>query len=233
MAFPSPAKKLDDPDFLKPYDPCDFARASGNEESAVRESFLFRLDPQPGSRVVILAQSKTEPDWDYAFCNADHLLACRPEVKPFEPAFEKDSILRFRIRVNPVRSRVREKAQRGRRHDVVMNAKKQLQENPGAEAPDNLVRTEGLAWLKARAERHGFRVRDDDVRVSGYRQQRLLKPGRQGRAGDREERQIRFSTLDYDGLLTVADAPLFLATLKQGIGSAKGFGCGLLLVRRV
>ncbi|MEA2080768.1 MAG: type I-E CRISPR-associated protein Cas6/Cse3/CasE [Pseudomonadota bacterium] len=44
-------------------------------------------------------------------------------------------------------------------------------------------------------------------------------------------KEINFSTLDYSGLLTVTDPELFKAALFQGIGPAKAFGCGLLLVR--
>ena len=44
---------------------------------------------------------------------------------------------------------------------------------------------------------------------------------------------ICFSTLDFSGLLTVADPEKFLSTLYGGIGPAKGFGCGLLLIKRV
>ena len=39
--------------------------------------------------------------------------------------------------------------------------------------------------------------------------------------------------MDFTGKLTVLDAAKFGAALTQGIGHAKAFGCGLLLVRRV
>ena len=41
------------------------------------------------------------------------------------------------------------------------------------------------------------------------------------------------STLDFSGLLTVTAPEKFLSALYGGIGPAKGFGCGLLLVKRV
>jgi len=45
-------------------------------------------------------------------------------------------------------------------------------------------------------------------------------------------REIRFSTLDFTGLLTVTDPDVFLDKLEQGIGPAKAFGCGLMLLKR-
>jgi CRISPR system Cascade subunit CasE len=59
------------------------------------------VDPQPGNSVVILVQSATQPDWDYAFHNARHLLAAPPQVKPFTPGFADGQQLRFRLVANP------------------------------------------------------------------------------------------------------------------------------------
>jgi CRISPR system Cascade subunit CasE len=63
------------------------------------------------------------------------------------------------------------------------------------------------------------------LRVSGYRQYRLLKA--------RGKSPIRFSSLDFDGVLTVTEPDRLCQTLFDGIGPAKAFGCGLLLVRRI
>jgi CRISPR-associated protein Cas6/Cse3/CasE subtype I-E len=40
----------------------------------------------------------------------------------------------------------------------------------------------------------------------------------------------RLSSVRYDGILTVTDPEQFQAAVVQGIGSAKGFGFGLLSV---
>jgi CRISPR system Cascade subunit CasE len=42
---------------------------------------------------------------------------------------------------------------------------------------------------------------------------------------------VRLSTLDFDGLLTVADPGRFGELLFSGLGPAKGFGCGLMLIK--
>src|SRR5208283_3243119 len=55
--------------------------------------FLFRIDPGPNGKPVILVQSALPPDWESAFYNARYLLADlgqdhNPwEVKPFDPSF--------------------------------------------------------------------------------------------------------------------------------------------------
>ena len=43
---------------------------------------------------------------------------------------------------------------------------------------------------------------------------------------------LRFSTVDLSGELTVLEPEIFANALYDGIGHAKAFGCGLLLVRR-
>ncbi len=44
--------------------------------------------------------------------------------------------------------------------------------------------------------------------------------------------QMRFSTVDFSGELSVVGPAAFGGALRDGIGHAKAFGCGLLLVRR-
>ena len=43
---------------------------------------------------------------------------------------------------------------------------------------------------------------------------------------------MSFSTLDFDGILTVNDPAAFLLALSRGFGAAKAYGCGLMLIRR-
>ena len=44
---------------------------------------------------------------------------------------------------------------------------------------------------------------------------------------------MNWSALDFSGELTVIDPAAFIVALSKGIGPAKAFGCGLLLVRRI
>ena len=54
---------------------------------------------------------------------------------------------------------------------------------------------------------------------------------KQSKAGKRDH-NIRFSAVDFAGELIVSNPELFQIALLNGIGHAKAFGCGLLLVRR-
>jgi CRISPR system Cascade subunit CasE len=145
------------------------------------------------------------------------------QSKTYAPQLASGQRLAFALCANPV---VTKPGAHGKpmRHDVVMNAKQQRhdqEESPVALGA--LIQQVGRAWLEDRAERYGFQL--EQVRVDGYRQHQLRKA--------RDGQRIRFSTLDFNGLLTVVDAERFCQTLFNGLGPAKGFGCGLLLVRRV
>src|SRR5947209_4829415 len=69
MAFPDGRRRADDPHFVAPFKPSDFAQHVHTPRNA-DAGFLFRIDPLPGvspSRHGITVQSAIEPDWDYAF----------------------------------------------------------------------------------------------------------------------------------------------------------------------
>jgi len=147
----------------------------------------------------------------------------RIESKPFHPALSVGQRLRFMLRANPAfRAGRKSEEGAGRRHDVVMNRKRNAAGDDEA-SPRHREREAGLAWLAARSERAGFAFDADEVSVSGYLQHRLPRGG--GRP------DVRFSSLDFEGILTVADPDAFMATIARGLGPAKAFGCGLILIR--
>lgn len=150
------------------------------------------------------------------------------QSKEYAPKVQAGRRFSFSLRANPVRSKPPgREGKRGVRHDVVMAAKTRLEQD--GVPKDQMKRTaelaaeEGWKWLSTRASKHGFTVEKEKVRVDGYRQHWLSRRGHE---------PIRFSTLDFHGVLTVEDSGRFLETLYQGLGPAKGFGCGLLMIRR-
>jgi CRISPR system Cascade subunit CasE len=76
-------------------------------------------------------------------------------------------------------------------------------------------------WLIDRGQRLGFSVDPASLMVDGYDQHL-----------EQKERNLRFSTVDLTGVLTVDDPAAIQPALLHGIGSGKAFGCGLMLVRR-
>lgn len=153
----------------------------------------------------------------------------RIRSKQFAPKLGAGQRLGFVLRANPVRTTKASSDpddKRRHRHDVVMHAKRaEAQRNPDPDqrrSQAELVRDAGPRWLEDRAERAGFEL--EALHCDGYRQHRLVKRG--------QAQPIRFSTLDYQGILRVRDVDRFLATMHYGLGPAKAFGCGLLLLRR-
>jgi CRISPR system Cascade subunit CasE len=144
------------------------------------------------------------------------------QVKDYAPRLVARQRLAFSLRANPVVTKVGP-TKKPVRHDVVMDVKTQSRQNGGSIAQAELIQEAGYSWLSRRAEKNGFRL--EVLRASGYRQHRLLKV--------RSQNPIRFSTLELDGVLTVTEPNRLRQTLFYGIGPAKAFGCGLLLVRRI
>lgn len=148
------------------------------------------------------------------------------DVKLYAPRLKAGDRLRFRLRANPVRS-TRNGGGAVKRHDVVMDLKTRLSaagEHDVLPPLPAIVHEAGFRWLSERADRHGFQIDEATILVDGYRQHRLRK--------GRQQQLIRVSTLDFSGQLTVTEPTTFVDTLYRGLGPAKGFGCGLLMVKR-
>ena len=149
------------------------------------------------------------------------------ESKEFSPRLRAGQRLGFMLRANPVRTSWDQTTNRHHRHDVVMAAKCRLRETEPDRSrwPDEptLIQEAGVAWLAQRAERCGFTFAPGNVRADGYRQHVFKKT--------KVAKPIKISTIDYTGVLSVTNPELFFQALSAGIGPAKGFGCGMLLVR--
>jgi CRISPR system Cascade subunit CasE len=143
------------------------------------------------------------------------------QTKAYNPQINPDEWVRFDLRANPTVS-VRSGSGGSKRHDVLMHAKCQLSD-PSGEQLANALEAAGKQWLLKRAEQWGLEVRADSVLQTGYRQHKLSRKGK----------GIEYSTLDYQGIARVIDSDRLTHALLAGVGHSKGFGCGLLLVKRV
>lgn len=181
--------------------------------------FLYRQDEIKGVPVFYIV-SKRKPEVQ----NESFDL----EYKIYEPKLNFGQNLSFVLRANPIVSK-REESGKQHRHDVVMDEKYRLKKEGTArnEYPpiSEIVQQKGVEWLKRKAETYGFELKDEQVRADGYITRNYYKP--------KGEHKISLSTIDFTGLLTVTNPELFKQALFEGIGPAKGFGCGLLLVRPV
>ncbi|MCB2055894.1 MAG: type I-E CRISPR-associated protein Cas6/Cse3/CasE [Geminicoccaceae bacterium] len=147
------------------------------------------------------------------------------ESKPFAPELAQGDLLGFSLRANPVVARSREGRRNSAHCDVVMDALKDVAAGGRAEARRAVIGSAGRSWLEKQGERHGFALDDrSPLRIDGY--DRLRIPRRSGKA-------MTISTLDFDGALRVSDPERFVGSLCAGFGKARGFGCGLMLIRRI
>jgi CRISPR system Cascade subunit CasE len=249
MAFPSPrltdGDSADyDPAFLKPYGPDNFPedryKAEKKPDEVGRDvlrhvhakrarsaGFLFRVDPHPGGKAVILVLSAIEPNWDYAFGlkpgllddrgrpvgNAGHLLAGPPaKPRPLQLPIEPGKRFRFRLRANPT-VKVHALPEGSRRTTP-------LTKN-GRRVPVPATKEAFLGWLGKQADRAGFRIEGEPLIQPAYVY--VSKDGKPGQGH-------RLRSVLYEGILEVTDAAAFAKTLAAGIGPAKAFGFGLLSV---
>jgi CRISPR system Cascade subunit CasE len=181
-----------------------------------QRDFIYRHEPVNG-QPTFYSVSKRQP--------IDHAGIWEIMPKEYKPQLQTGQRLGFALRANPIRSRKDEKGKQ-HRHDVVMEEKTKLKEGDKSFDLPTVVQEQGFQWLQERSTSHGFNISPYGVRVDGYRQHKLFK-----RNGNHS---ITFSTVDFNGILSVADPSVFIEKcLFGGIGPANGFGCGLMLVRRV
>lgn len=186
-------------------------------KTPARAEFLFRAEMRDGLPLFYVLSRMAPRDTTGKWCI---------EPREYRPDLRPGDRLAFKLRANPTVARAGEGGGRGERHDVVMDAKQRMnwKELPVDERPTlaHVAYEAGSCWLRGREERLGCRFEANRLRADGHRVHRM--PARRG---------IVLSTLDFEGELQVMDPDRFLKDgLLAGIGSAKAFGCGLMLVRR-
>lgn len=169
--------------------------------------------------------------------------AWQAQTRVYDPQLQEGQRLSFQLRANPVITKNND-AGKSQRHDVVMHAKKQLLAEHGlskeakwADWKDvsskpllyELVQKHCAEWLDGVAKRNGFEI----ALTNEEEPQHMLQVDayEQSNAGKRDH-NIRFSAVDFSGELLVTNPELFHLALCNGLGHAKAFGCGLMLVRR-
>lgn len=191
------------------------------EEGAPRD-FLFRQQETDGTLRYYVV-SRRPP--------LEKMGAWHAKTRDYVPQLSAGDRLQFELRANPTVRHGRDG--KSKRHDVVMEAKKKLlvehgvtrwADWTGVEKPsvEDVAQMACTAWLQRKAERMGFVPDPETLLIEGYQQHR-----------EKPDRMLSFSTVDLTGQLTVTDPEAFNLALLNGVGSAKAFGCGLLLVRRL
>lgn len=191
-------------------------------DTSAQRDFLFRRH-ESGAGVRYYLLSARPP--------AARLGAWQAQSRPYAPQLAVGDRLAFELRANPTVRHGHDG--KSKRHDVVMNAKRALLAERGltrwadwvgAEKPpqQQIVHEACSKWLADKGQWLGFSVDVTSLVVEGYDQHL-----------EQKERNLRFTTVDLAGQLTVDDPIAFETAVLRGIGSAKAFGCGLMLIRRV
>ncbi|MFQ1007045.1 type I-E CRISPR-associated protein Cas6/Cse3/CasE [Gilliamella apicola] len=189
--------------------------------------WLWQLFPNQEKRTFLFREERISKDYQYYLLSevaplSNHQLFLI-ETKPYLPKLTIGMRLFFSLRANPVVFK------NGKRSDVMMNAKYLIKQQGLKTNEIKICQNQAaINWLIKQSETRGFSLsttNDQQVncRVINYAQQQFIKKS--------DLKPIHYSSVDYQGVLTVTDVELFLETIYQGIGKSKGFGCGLFLIK--
>lgn len=174
---------------------------------------LFRLEPfarRNDPAGVVLVQSIDRPDWSPLTARGAYLL-CEPQVKEIRSLdLQPGQVLRFRLRANPSKRDAK--------------TRKRI----------SLIKLEDrLAWLERKGKQCGFWMDPASIncRELSFGQFWIGK-SQDETAEVAQANKVTIYVADFDGILQVIDPTRLLRAVEEGIGPAKGFGCGLLSLAR-
>jgi CRISPR system Cascade subunit CasE len=193
----------------------DLLQTDGSEEGSQRQQgVLYRLDTAKQSEeIFFLVQSIIAPDWEKS--DTLHRAAiCSVNQGEWNPAVVQGERYRFRLRASPTVCRVN--------RDLAGVRQKAKREGLFTEEAQR-------DWLVRTAARGGFGIEMNSVLVTPQGKLEGIKPPNDSRSSDN---RVRCFTVDFDGVLFVAQPDQFMSTLRDGVGRGKAWGCGLLSVLR-
>lgn len=189
---------------------------------------LFRVDESPRNhRIVVLVQSKTAPDWSFLDGKRDarghaYLLPApligdgklNPATTEFDVSkkIHAGQTLAFRLRANPTKRLGKSAGDDHHKRVGIYDEDKQLE------------------WLREKLEgnpeKHrppsGFHI----VRAMVSRDEKI--ENQEAIHRDNRTHDLKLLSVLFDGILQVADVERASQAIERGVGSAKGFGFGLL-----
>jgi CRISPR system Cascade subunit CasE len=163
--------------------------------------FLTRLDQRSeGFRLLIV--SRTEPVRP-DWCPVD---AESWKTKPIPEAYFTRRRYAFQLCANPTKKVSKERAD----GSLTKNGRREPLRK----------REEFSAWIQRKGEQGGFVVNEATLRTFSRGREYFEKQGQSG----------LHSAVEFQGVMTVTDPARFHETFTRGIGSAKAFGFGLLVI---
>lgn len=178
-----------------------------------QRNFLFREEVGINGMPDFYVLSENKPFAKNALFNI--------QSKLFKPQLQKGQRLAFKLRANPtvcITSNGKSK-----RHDVLMHAKKQQRDSANNSNLGYLMSQVAQTWFANEKRLDSWGITLDVLpEVQAYVQHKSQKKNGQS---------IQFSSVDFEGVITLSDPEKFLRQYRSGFGRAKSLGCGLMLIR--
>lgn len=200
----------------------------GLSRQPVEERVLWRLESDTRHRAGLLVLTQSAPSWEHLVEQAGWPGADEPQalVKSYEPLLSR--IVRgrefvFRLRANPVAStRTPDQPSASQRRRLEADRPR------GVRVPHRTAAHQ-LDWFRKRTEKWGFGILDTadgfpDVRLTGRERMIFTKSGE----GNASGRQVVIQAATFEGRLRVEYPGTARASLLDGVGPARAYGCGLI-----
>lgn len=171
-------------------------------ESQTRSRKLWRIDRIAGIDYLLVV-SPQKPDLEKL---EQYGVIGSAQTKPYDQFLDKlaeGMVLKFRVVLNPVVSRVKGDVQKRGRVMPHVTVEQQMK------------------FLLDRSTKNGFSLEEGNFVITN----REFVPFRK-----QNEKEIGLSKVTYEGRLAISDIDKFKETLTQGFGKKKAYGFGLLTV---
>ena len=182
-----------------------------NESSGI----LFRVDLHLRTRIpTLIVQSRQKPNWEFLLTEKKNYLLGETDLplkvknldcKEIDLQLSAGQTLAFRLRANPTFKKTIEKED-GEKHKARLGIFKEEDQHD---------------WLKRKIESAGAALVSVNIVNDQFVRGKLF-------TGKNDQKQMRFLSVQFDGVLQVKDPDQFVKTIYTGFGSAKGLGFGLL-----
>ncbi|WP_433580623.1 type I-E CRISPR-associated protein Cas6/Cse3/CasE [Nocardia brasiliensis] len=200
----------------------------GISAQPLNERVLWRLEHETPHRGVLLVLSRSRPSWDHIIEQAGWTGAevQQAAVRSYLPLLDRvaDGVLfRFKVRASPTYA--------SRQPSELSTAQQRRLDGPrprGVRLP-HLTEEGQRTWFLDRATpKWGFAIESD------YSGAQLFTITERQRVSFRKRRdaghRVTLHTATYEGVLRIVDAEKARHCFLQGVGTARGYGCGLVSI---
>ncbi|STC69304.1 type I-E CRISPR-associated protein Cas6/Cse3/CasE [Corynebacterium pilosum] len=171
---------------------------------------LWRLDKRQHEHVLyIVGPNKPELETLSDDAGWDGIPAQTADYDRFLDSLLKGQRWWFELVANPTQSKSRGEGKRGK---VTAHVSVEHQ----------------LSWLRRKADLHGFSLPDGGLGEPRVLSRDFLDFGRSDPEKNNRRSRVKVATVRFGGELEIQDVAKFRDALRNGIGRAKGYGCGLM-----